>query len=88
MAAIAGLPPETVRDILVAQGWIVIDETENAWLLADGNDPQSAPLPLSKHGDVVDPEVMDWLMHQVPGVRPAIVRAVGAHVAPAKPPTP
>jgi hypothetical protein len=84
MAAIAGLPPKSLRDSLEAHGWEVIDETENIWLMADPKDPKAEPVPIPKHGDVVDPEVMDSVCHRVPW----LMRAVSKHVAkaPSTPP--
>lgn len=80
MAAISGLPPKTVYDLLVSHGWRAIDETENVWLMIDPKDPKCEPLPLPKHGDLVDPEVMDWLAHSS-GLGRAVFGAVAKHYA-------
>jgi hypothetical protein len=87
VAAIAGVPPKSLHDILVANGWTVIDETENAWLFADGKDPKSEPVPVPKHGDVVDPEVMDNVCHRSPGLTQAVMGA-GRTAKPASAPPP
>ena len=81
MAAIAGLPPKTLRDLLLEQGWIVIDETENMWLLAPTDDPHGEPVPIPKHCDTVDPEIMDWVAHRSPGLTKAVMGAVRKHVS-------
>ena len=86
MAAVAGIPPKDLCDVLLANGWKIIDETENVWLLVDSNDRKAPPLPLSKHGDEVDPEGMDWVAHRSPGLGRAVMGAVRKHVA--KPPPP
>jgi len=80
-AAIAGVPPSTLKDVLVGRGWVVIDETENVWLLADGKDPRSEPVAIPKHGDVVDPEVMDSVSHRTGDLSRAVLDAVRNHVA-------
>ena len=45
MAAVAGIPPKDLCDVLLANGWKIIDETENVWLLVDSNDRKAPPLP-------------------------------------------
>jgi hypothetical protein len=82
MAAIAGISPRSLHDILLRNGWTVIDETENVWLFVDGNAPKSEPVPVPKHGDVVDPEVMDSVCHHSPGLTQAVM---GIGRAPSKP---
>ena len=79
MASIAGIPPEALKDVLIENGWEIIDETENMWLLAKG--PKGEPLPIPKHCDEVDPEIMDAVAHQT-GLSGPIHRAVQKHVAP------
>lgn len=81
MASVAPVPPSTLKAILEAHGWTLIDETENIWLYVDPNDPKAEPLPLPKHGDEVELEIMDWVAHH-PGLQPAIMDAVRRHVAP------
>jgi hypothetical protein len=63
----------------------VVDETEHVWLLVDGKDPKAEPLPIPKHGDEVEPEVLDSLAHRSPGLSQAIMGAVRKHVAPKTP---
>jgi hypothetical protein len=88
MAAIAGIPPQELHDALKAQGWHAIDETENMWLMVDGKDPKSEPVPIPKHGDTVDPEVMDSVCHRAPGLMGAVSRHVAKKVPSVPPPKP
>jgi hypothetical protein len=87
MAAIAGIPPRQLYDALEASGWQKIDETDNVWLIVDPKDPKGLPVPIPKHGDVVDPEVMDSVCHRAPGVMGAVTRHVGKKQS-APPPKP
>ena len=88
MAAIAGIPPKSLHDALVASGWHMIDETDNVWLMVDGTDPKAEPVPIPKHGDVVDPDVMDSVCHRAPGVMGAVSKHVAKTAkAPSTPPT-
>ncbi len=82
MAAVAGIPPRDLHDLLLSHGWTVIDETENMWLVVDENDPTCEPLPIPKHCDSVDSNVMDWVTTRSPGLTRAVMGAVRKHVAP------
>lgn len=81
MAAIAGLPPETLKRVLEENNWEIIDETQNIWLLAEKSNPRSVPISIPKHGDVVDPEVMDYVAHHSRGLTDAVLDAVRRYVA-------
>ncbi len=86
-AGIASIPPSTLKGILERYGWQLLDETSNVWLYEDPADPKAEPLPIPKHGDEVDTEIMDWVAHHH-GLQPAIMDAVRRHVAPSTPPPP
>lgn len=81
MPGVAGLPPRELRDVLAANGWAVIDETDHNWLLADSTVPNAEPVLVPKHGDVVDPEVMDSVCHRTGRLTKAIMDAVQRHVS-------
>lgn len=68
-------------DTLIANGWTVIDETENMWLLVDENDPRCEPMPIPKHCEEVDSEIMDRVTHHAPGLTRAVMGAVRKHVS-------
>jgi hypothetical protein len=78
VASIAGLPPETLKEILEANGWNVIDETDHNWVLADS--AKGEPIIIPKHCDEVSPEVMESVAHRTGGLAGAIHKAVQKHV--------
>ncbi len=85
MAAVAAPSPRELYDTLRAHGFDLIDETDHNWLLIDRSDPKAAPLPISKHGDAVDSEMIDWVFRQSKQLKRAILHA--PHRQPAKSPS-
>ena len=53
MPAIAPVPPNILKDVLVEAGWAIFDEDSYNWLLMKNG----VPLALPKHGGVVSLEI-------------------------------